>query len=385
MTELIEVLQQYGQERVLSPGEVLIRQGSESDGVYYLKTGKLGAYREESDGSYSLSEIEPGKLVGELAAATGWPRTVTVKAEEESRVLHVSQVDFHRALRESPALTSAVVSHISERLTDADVARVSLGRGYRRVLDRVDTLKTEKAQLEELLRLREELADMIVHDLRNPLGVIIGGLEMLDGVSVAEADAEYAAAVLRAIRKSSERMHRLVDTLLDIARLEEGAMDLQIVALDSWGLVEETVTAERPLAEAKDITLENRVEVALPAFLADRDILQRILINLLDNALKFTPVGGRVWVEGRLRDGAIALSVVDTGRGIPPEERERIFEKFTQVRGQQTTRKGSGLGLTFCQMAVEAQGGRIWVEDGPQGRGSRFTFTIPSGSGGAES
>ena len=74
MAELIDVLQQYGQEKVLSPGEVLIRQGSESDGVYYLRTGRLGAYREESDGSYSLSEIEPGKLVGELAAATGWRR-----------------------------------------------------------------------------------------------------------------------------------------------------------------------------------------------------------------------------------------------------------------------------------------------------------------------
>ena len=385
MAELIEVLQQYGQEKVLSPGEILIRQGSESDGVYYLKTGRLGAYREESDGSYSLSEIEPGKLVGELAAATGWPRTVTVKAEEESLVLHVSQADFHRALRESPALTSAIVSHIGERLTDADVARVSLGRGYRRILDRVDSLKTEKAQLEELLRLREELADMIVHDLRNPLGVIAGGMQMLDGVSVTEADAEYVASVLKTMRRSSQRMHRLVDTLLDIARLEEGAMDLQIVALDACGLVEEMVAAERSLAEAKDITLENRVEVALPAVLADGDILQRVLINLLDNALKFTPVGGRVWVEARPRDGVVELSVVDTGPGIPPDERERIFEKFTQVRGQQTTRKGSGLGLTFCQMAVEAQGGRIWVEDGPQGRGSCFTFTIPRVSGGADS
>ena len=122
------------------------------------------------------------------------------------------------------------------------------------------------------MRLREELADMIVHDLRNPLGVIAGGMQMLDGVSVAEADAEFVASVLKTMRRSSERMHRLVDTLLDIARLEEGAMDLQIVALDACGLVEEMVAAERSLAEAKDITLENRVEVALPAVLADGDL-----------------------------------------------------------------------------------------------------------------
>jgi signal transduction histidine kinase len=385
MADLIEMLQRYGREQVLAPGEVLIRQGSESDGVYYLKTGRLGAYREESDGSYSLSEIEPGKLVGELAAATGWPRTVTVKAEEESLVLHVSQTDFHRALRESPALTAAIVSHIGERLTDADVARVSLGRGYRRVLERVDTLKTEKAQLEELLRLREELADMIIHDLRNPLGVVSGGMQMLEGVSVAEADTAYVASVLKTMARASQRMRRLVDTLLDIARLEEGAMDLQIVALDACGLIAEMVAAERSLAEARGITLENRLPEALPAVVADGEILQRVLVNLLDNALKFTPSGGQVWVEGRPEDAVVELSVVDTGPGIPPEERERVFEKFTQVRGHEMARKGSGLGLTFCQMAVEAQGGRIWIEDGPQGRGSCFTFTIPRVAGGVDS
>jgi signal transduction histidine kinase len=385
MSDLSKVLQKYGHDKALAAGEVLIRQGSESDGVYYLKSGRLGAYREEPDGSYSLSEIEPGKLVGELAAATGWPRTVTVKAEEESLVLHVSQADFHRALRESPVLASAVVSHIGERLTDADVARVSLGRGYRRALDRVDTLKTEKAQLEEVLRLREELADMIVHDLRNPLGVISGGLQMLAGVPVAGPDAEYVASVLKTMDRSSKRMLRLVDALLDIASLEEGAMDLQLVALEPRALVEEMVAGEHSLADAKQIALENRVDAAVPVVLADRDILQRVLVNLLDNALKFTPYEGQVWVDARAGAEEVAFSVVDTGPGIPLEERERIFEKFTQVRGQKGPRKGSGLGLTFCRMAVEAQGGRIWIEDGPQGRGTCFVFTIPRASGGDDS
>ena len=119
--------------------------------------------------------------------------------------------------------------------------------------------------------------------------------------------------------------------------------------------------------------------------MADGEILQRVLVNLLDNALKFTPSGGQVWVEGRPEDAVVELSVVDTGPGIPPEERERVFEKFTQVRGHEMARKGSGLGLTFCQMAVEAQGGRIWIEDGPQGRGSCFTFTIPRVAGGVDS
>lgn len=162
-------------------------------------------------------------------------------------------------------------------------------------------------------------------------------------------------------------------------------MDLRLVALEPRALVEEMVAGERSLADAKQIALENQVDAAIPAVLADRDILQRVLVNLLDNALKFTPYEGRVWVDARAGADDVEFSVVDTGPGIPLKERERIFEKFTQVRGQKGPRKGSGLGLTFCRMAVEAQGGRIWIEDGPQGRGTCFTFTVPRASGADDS
>jgi NtrC-family two-component system sensor histidine kinase KinB len=168
-----------------------------------------------------------------------------------------------------------------------------------------------------------------------------------------------------------------VDTLLDIARFEEGAMTLQLQRLDMAALIEETITGERHLAENKDMVMEARLAVELPAVSADRDVLQRVLTNLLDNALKFTPAGGRVWVEAHPEAKAVRVDVVDTGPGIPAGERERIFEKFTQVRGQTGSRRGSGLGLTFCRMAVEAHGGRIWIEDGPGGKGSRFVFTVP--------
>jgi signal transduction histidine kinase len=382
MTDLVETLRQYGEEKTLSPGEVLVRQGSVSDGVYYLKSGRLGAYREEPDGSYFLTGITPGDWVGEIASATGGSRTATVKAEEVSLVVHLSEVDFRHMLQESPALAAAVVSQLGGRLTASDVARVSLGRGYQRTLDRVEALSSEKVRLEEFLRLREELADMIVHDLRNPLGVIVGGLTMLGRVEVAEGDAEYVAAVLRTMELSARRMQRLVETLLDIARLEEGAMRLQPVALDLFPLVEEIMDEERSLAEGKGVTLENRLPANLPAVVADRDILQRVLVNLLDNGIKFTPAGGRVWVEGQAGAEDVQIAVVDTGSGVLEDERSRIFEKFTQARRQPEVRRGAGLGLAFCRMAVEAHDGRIWVEDGPEGKGSRFVFTIPHSAGG---
>jgi signal transduction histidine kinase len=377
MAGLDEILQKYGREKTLSPGDVLIRQGMASDGVYYLKSGKLGAYKEEEGKAYPLSAVSPGRLVGELGSTTGWARTATVKAEEESVVIHVAEADFHRALRESPDLAATVVWQIGEHLTGADAVRIALGRSYQRAAGRVEALSTEKAQLEELLRLREELADMIVHDLRNPLTVIANGLQLLAETSIPEAEREYAHVVADTMERAMRRMERLVDTLLDIARLEEGSLELQRQPLDVKALIERAIADESHLARARGVALEAILPPELPDVLADQDIVQRVLINLLDNALKFTPAEGRVWVEVHPDAGAVQVDVVDTGPGIPVEERERIFEKFTQVRRQAEARRGSGLGLTFCRMAVEAHGGRIWVEDGPAGKGSRFAFTIP--------
>jgi signal transduction histidine kinase len=378
MPHLDQVLRKYGREKHLSPGDVLIREGAPSDGVYYLKSGRLRAYKEEQGRSYPLSDISPGRLVGELGSATGWARTATVKAEQEAVVIHVPEADFHRALRESADLAATVVWQIGRHLTDADAVRIALGQSYRRAEGRAQKLTTEKAQLEELLRLREELADMIVHDLRNPLTVIANGLQLLEGAAVEEADREYVAAVADTMRRASRRVEGLVDTLLDIARLEEGSLELDRRPLDLGPLAAEVIAEERHLAQAKDVTLEAELPPDLPQVLADRDVLLRVLINLLDNALKFTEAGGRVWVEARRAEpDAVRVDVVDTGPGIPEGERERIFEKFTQVRGRSQPRRGSGLGLAFCRMAVEAHGGRIWVEDGPGGKGSRFAFTLP--------
>jgi signal transduction histidine kinase len=377
MKDIGEILKQYGEERALSRGEVLVNQGAVSDGVYYLKSGRLGVYREEHDEPFFLSEVAPGDMVGELGAATGWSRSATVQAEERSVVIHVPAEAFHRALKKAPGLAADVVCSMGEWLTHADAARVNLGRSYQQAADRVETLCSEKARLEELLRLREELADMIVHDLRNPLGVISSTLELLKYVPVTEDEAEYVATALATMERSVRRMVRLVDTLLDIARLEEGQMTLHLLPLDLAGAVAEAMVDERPLAEKKGVELSSRLPADLPAILADRDVIQRVLANLLDNAIKFTPRGERVWVAARPEAGEVWVEVVDTGPGIPLEERARIFEKFTQVQRREGARRGSGLGLAFCHMAIQAHGGRIWVEDGPGGNGSRFVFTLP--------
>lgn len=365
----------YGREERFAPGAIICRQGLPSDGLYYLKEGRLRVYREEPDAVFPLSEIGAGEIVGELGAATGWVRTATVEAVEDSVVIHVPEAEFRHALLEEPELAVEIARLATRRLTDADAARVTLGRSCQQALVRVQKLDTEKAQLEELLLLREEMANMLVHDLRNPLGVIRGGLELLQDM----IEAEEGKALVEMMGRAAGRMRRLVDMLLDIARMEEGGLTLQRELLDVQALAEEAVMEEQPYARLRGIELTNRVLAGLPSVSGDRDMLQRVLINLLDNALNFTPEGGQVWVEGRPWARGVEMAVVDTGPGIPLQERERIFEKFTQVRGRHGARRGSGLGLAFCRLAVEAHGGEIWVEDGPGGVGSRFVMALGGG------
>jgi signal transduction histidine kinase len=384
MENPIEILKRYGKERELSQGEVLIRQGSASDGIYYLKSGGLGVYRRGLDDFYLLSIVTPGEIVGEIGASSGRSRTAMVMATAESRVIHISDADFHQALNEVPDLATEVISVVGNRLTDADHVRIVLGKSYRQAVNQAQTLHSQKARLEELLRLREELADMLVHDLRNPLGAISTALDLLKQVPVAETEMEYVTAVTRTMEQSIRRMQYLVDTLLDIARLEEGEMTLWLQPLDLHALLEELMAEEYFLARKSSIMLENRVPVDLPAIMADPDILQRVMFNLLDNALRFTPGGGQVWVEAWPDADMVRVEVIDTGPGIPLEERTRIFEKFTQIQGRVGSRRGSGLGLSFCRMAVGAHGRHIWVEDGPEGKGSRFVFTLPQAQETAE-
>lgn len=378
MDTLPEILRQYGVEEEIPAGTPLVRQGSPSDGVYYLTAGRLGVYREEGETVYKLSEITPGELAGEVGVTTGWRRTATVRAEEDSQVIHVREADFRRALKRAPSLIEIVARQMGERLTDADEARIALGRSHQQAIERVQALSSEKEQLEELLRLREELADMIIHDLRNPLSVLVGGLVMLENSIDAEPASGRVSPVLDVMKRSAQRMQRLVDTLLDIARWERGELTLNREPLDLGSLVAELIVEEGTLARTQSLELQSQVAEDLPRASVDRDVMQRVFINLLDNAFKFTPKGGQVRVQVESDGDAVRLKVTDTGPGIPVEERRRIFEKFTQVKGHPGSRRGTGLGLAFCQMAVEAHGGRIWVEDGPGGEGSCFVLTLPT-------
>jgi len=230
---------------------------------------------------------------------------------------------------------------------------------------------SERKQLD---RLRDDLMAMIYHDLRSPLANIISSLDILDTM-LPEDQADSVRPIFQITTRSADRLQRLISSLLDINRLEAGQPITNQREVDPRELINESLDAVRMLAESKGQTLQVELPASLPIIHADEDMLRRVLINLLENAVKFTPLKGTITVGGGAEADMIKFWVKDSGAGVPAEALELIFDKFTRLQAERYP-KGLGLGLAFCRLAVQAHGGKIWAESQP-GEGSRFVFTIP--------
>lgn len=226
----------------------------------------------------------------------------------------------------------------------------------------------------KLAQMREDLTSMIIHDLRSPLASIISGAEMLQMSSdpVGESDRE----LMEIIESSGRKMLEMVHSLLEISRLETGQMPVLMETVQVPPIVEGVIAQLGPIAQPADLDLVLDCPPGLPLLETDPEKLGRILRNLLDNAINFTPPGGQVRVWAKAGASELIIGVSDTGPGVPADELPHLFEKFRQVRGQPGRNKGSGLGLAFCHLAVNALGGRIWVESEP-GKGSTFALALP--------
>ncbi|MBI2298435.1 MAG: HAMP domain-containing histidine kinase [Armatimonadetes bacterium] len=234
-------------------------------------------------------------------------------------------------------------------------------------------------ELREAEALRDDLTNMVVHDMKNPLTVILGYVELAARVSTQDAG---SGEWIGGIGEAARNLRRMVDNWLDIARLEAGVMQMRLETVEIVTALRETADQLGIVAESNRIRLV--VEAPLPALAAQGDpaLLERILTNLVGNGVKHAPAGSTVTLAAEPVDGsALRVTVTDDGAGVPPELAGRLFEKF--VHGGHSggySSRSSGLGLAFCKLAVEAQGGQIGVENSP-GRGARFWFTLPRAQG----
>jgi len=228
---------------------------------------------------------------------------------------------------------------------------------------------------------QESLTHFVVHDLRSPLSVILSGLQILEDMDT-ELTEEQRQRIVRHGIVAADRSMMLINSLLDLARLESGRMSLQVQDVGVEDLVASSLEEMNPWAEQRQLRLEAQFAARAGSVRADPDLARRVLANLLNNAIKFSPPESTITVRAEApRDGVSAFSVIDQGPGIPEEWQARIFDKFASAKAYtRGVTVGSGLGLHFCQQAVQAQGGQIWLES-EQGKGTTFRFTLPTADG----
>ena len=365
-------------EHYYQAGDVVFWEGENGDALYLIHSGQVVVFKGNFRSPTILGYRGPGEIIGEMALLEQQPRSASNIAVENLRLLRIDRKGFQKLITIKPEVGLSIMSALSARLRVADNIRASALEGGKRLVGQVTRLQSEKEHLLELQRVRQETSDLVVHDLRNPLGVIYGALNMLEMV-LPEPVLEENHQLIELATTACERMQRLVDSLLDVAKLETGEMPLTLSPTELKPLLEDAVYRQSISAQSRNIVIRTHICDDLPVVLIDREKIERVLVNLLDNALKYTPNGEEVVITAEHKQNIVTLGITDNGPGIPEMERKRIFERFAQVTDDSVLkRRGFGLGLTFCRLVVEAHGGEIWVESHQDSCGSRFVFTVPA-------
>lgn len=317
------------------------------------------------------------RLFGVTAAAEtliGKRGLAVVRRTPASRRL-IERADLHGLLQQwaaDPAQMSTGSLPLSDgrHIEWARSPLVGLGEQHGAVI----TLRDISARV-ALEQLRHDMTSLLVHDLRTPLTSILMGLDLMQTY---QNEPELYGMAFTTIQSASRQMLEHVNMILDLSRLESGQLDPD----RSWELLPPLITTTlaplQTLAAQAQQQLQTALAPNIPPLRIDRGLIGRVLSNLIGNALKFAPAGGTVTIGAQLQhaDDCVEIWVQDEGQGVPSALRSQIFEKYAQVR-REDRRRGSGMGLFFCRLAVEAHGGRIGVREGPEGAGSVFWFTLP--------
>jgi signal transduction histidine kinase len=266
----------------------------------------------------------------------------------------------------------AVHRHVEAR-TRAEAAEREM---QTRLIATLESERNARAIAERSNRMKDEFLATLSHELRTPLNAILGWIQLLVHEGVSERDSRRG---LDAIERNSRLLVQLIEDLLDMSRIELGRIRLDVQPVDLTAVIDATLAAAAPAGAAKSVTLERRLEATVGDVQGDPARLQQVLWNLVNNAIKFTPAGGRVTVTLQRGSGHIDISVRDTGIGIDPEFLSQVFDRFRQADGSSTRRFGGlGLGLSIARQLTELHGGALMAEsDGPN-RGATFTIRLPA-------
>jgi len=303
---------------------------------------------------------ERAQLLGQNISLIHRMGTATLNAEHHAELERGIEFNFQSAVW---------LQDGSSRIVQVRVKRLNQATGH----DRIQWIEQDITSDVEMEQVRHDLSAMVYHDMRGPLGNVYTSLEALRRLLGDQADARVQDLLEVAIR-SERQVRRMVDSLLDVQRLEAGNRLISRQSTLLNDLVREAVGQLRSLADEKELHLSFALADELPVLYADGEMIERVIQNLLDNAIKYTPDQGTITISTASTGREVYVRIRDNGPGIPPEAQASIFDRFSRVR-QRHMPHGVGLGLAFCKLAVEAHSGRIWVNS--DATGSTFTVALP--------
>lgn len=290
-------------------------------------------------------------------------------------------VDIFTKTHELSRLAEALQAEIAERERVQAALEEANQELERRVRERTAALVAARDEAERQSRLKDDFLASLSHELRTPMNVILGWLSMLE-TGMGARDVQLALAT---VRRNAELQAKLIDDLLDMSRLTSGTLRLEMDRVDLGQLLQTTLRELQPAADRKGVALVAAVSSDLRAVAGDDRRLQQVLWNLLHNAVKFTPEGGRVAADIRMVEGCVEIVVQDNGRGISPAFLPHVFERFRQERGISTSgTAGLGLGLAITRQLVELHGGTIRAWSAGTDAGATFIVRVPAMTAGVD-
>jgi signal transduction histidine kinase/HAMP domain-containing protein len=301
--------------------------------------------------------------VRDLLIGSGYRAVLSVPLLREEQIIGSLTL-----VRRVPGEYSPEVIEVLKTFATQSALAIQNARLFREIADK-------SRQLETASRHKSEFLANMSHELRTPLNAIIGFSEVLVDRMFGELN-EKQDEYLKDIYASGQHLLSLINDILDLSKIEAGRMELEATDFDLPSAIDNALTLVRERASRRGIALAHTIDEHLGMLRGDERKVKQVLLNLLSNALKFTPEGGRIDVSARVHDEVAEIAVTDTGVGIAPDDQEAVFEEFRQVGAADKKVEGTGLGLALARKFIELHGGRIWVKSEP-GTGSTFTFTLP--------
>jgi len=362
-----------------SKNQAVVRRGDEDDDMYIIRSGKVKVHYK----NLTIAKLGEGDVFGELALLCKGPRTMSVTALEDSQLYSISRKDFDQAINGKIIASRGIVNVLVKRERSNIAAIIEQFQKREQKLTaivdaRTKALMQKNKQLLQAQEFEEQFLATMSHEIRTPMNSVIGLTNLLLGTRLSKKQVKY----LKAIEQSAENMLVILNDIIDFSKIQAGKLEIDKTDFSVRKVVENVVDAFNYEVERKNVRLESFIESHVPELVVGDPVrLSEILMNLVNNAMKFTHAGSiEITVRVLSRDNGtvnLEFNVKDTGIGIPKDKLDVIFKSFVQG-GREIMRKygGTGLGLAICKRLVHLQKGQIKVQS-TVGSGSVFTFNIP--------